>query len=179
MGVWALFFLALAEATFFPLPPDILLIALGFSEPRRSLYFAFITTVGSVIGAAVGYAIGYWFWDVTAELFYAWVPGFTPALFIQMQDLFTQYGFWIVFTAGFTPIPYKIITIGAGVFALNVPVFILASVISRGLRFFVLAVLMRCYGERARIFIEQHFNKLSAVFAILLLGGFLLIRYIF
>ncbi|MGC9518322.1 MAG: YqaA family protein [Desulfuromonadaceae bacterium] len=179
VGTWALFFIAFAEASFFPLPPDILLLALGFSTPARSFFFATLSTLGSVSGAVVGYAIGFWFWDVTSGLFYTWVPGFTPLLFQQMQDNFAQYGFWIVFTAGFTPIPYKIITIGAGVFALNLPIFILASFISRGMRFFMLAALMYFYGEQARAFTEHHFNKLSIAFCVLLVGGFVLIRYIF
>lgn len=179
LGTWALFFIAFAEASFFPLPPDILLLALGFSTPTRSFYFAALATLGSVVGSMAGYAIGFWFWDVAAALFYTWVPGFTPLVFEQMQGSFFQYGFWIVFTAGFTPIPYKIITIGAGVFALNLPMFLLASLISRGLRFCMLAVLMYFYGEQARTFTERHFNKLSVAFCVLLVGGFTLISYIF
>lgn len=178
-GSLALFVLALAEASFFPIPPDILLLALGYSTPARSFYFATLATAGSVIGAVAGYAIGFWFWDISAPWFYTWIPGFTPQLFQQMQEYFIQYGFWIVFTAGFTPIPYKIITIGAGVFVLNLPIFILASIVSRGMRFFIFATLIYFYGEQTRMFTERHFNKLSIVFCILLVGGFVLIRYIF
>ncbi len=104
---------------------------------------------------------------------------FTPQLFQHMQDCFIKYGFWIVFTAGFTPIPFKIITIGAGVFVLNLPIFILASIVSRGMRFFTIAALIYFYGEQTRKFTERHFNKLSIAFCILLVGGFVLIRYIF
>ena len=179
VGTLALFVLAFAEASFFPIPPDILLLALGYSTPARSFHFATLATTGSVIGAVAGYAIGFWFWDISSPWFYAWIPGFTPQLFQQMQEYFIQYGFWIVFTAGFTPIPFKIITIGAGVFALNLPIFILASLVSRGMRFFLIAALIYFYGEQTRKFTERHFNKLSIVFCILLVGGFVLIRYIF
>ena len=95
-----------------------------------------------------------------------------------MQSLFEAYGFWVVFTAGFTPIPYKVITIGSGVFQINLVIFLIASLISRSLRFFLVAWLLHRYGPGMRDFIDRYFNLLSIVFLILLFGGFLLLKYV-
>nr|WP_320050770.1 YqaA family protein [uncultured Desulfuromonas sp.] len=178
-AVLALFVLAVAESSFFPIPPDVLLLALCLSSAKGAMRYAFICTVGSVLGGVLGYGIGYGFWETTAPFFFNWVPGFTPDLFNQIQHLFQQYDFWFVFTAGFTPIPYKIITIGAGVFNLQFLVFVIASCISRGLRFFIIAWLVGRYGPAARIFIDKNFNRLTIAFTLLLVGGFIVIRYVF
>lgn len=173
-GIPALFLLAFAESSFFPLPPDILLLALCLSLPARSYRFALLTTIGSVVGGMVGYLIGYTLWGATSEFFYLYVPGFSPSGFIRIQELFSSYDFWVIFTAGFTPVPYKIFTIGAGVFKINFPLFVLTSVISRGLRFFILAWLVHRFGEKVKAGIDKYFNLLTLAFMILLLGGFLL-----
>ncbi|APG26818.1 cytochrome B [Syntrophotalea acetylenivorans] len=173
-GVPALFLLAFAESSFFPLPPDILLLALCLSLPARSYRFAFITTVGSVVGGMVGYFIGSTLWGATSDLFYQYVPGFTPTGFSHIQQLFSSYDFWVIFTAGFTPVPYKIFTIGAGVFEINFPLFVVTSVISRGLRFFILAWLIHTFGDKVKAAIDKYFNLLTLIFMVLLLGGFLL-----
>nr|WP_320116055.1 YqaA family protein [uncultured Desulfuromonas sp.] len=175
----ALFFLALAESSFFPIPPDVLLIALCLSLPRGAKQYAVICTLGSVVGGMLGYAIGYGFWESTAPFFFNWVPGFTPEVFSRIQHLFQEYDFWFVFTAGFTPIPYKIITVGAGVFKLQFAIFIVASCISRGLRFFLIAWLIGRYGAAARTFIDENFNRLTIAFTVLLIGGFVVVRYLF
>jgi membrane protein YqaA with SNARE-associated domain len=173
-GAPALFLLAFAESSFFPLPPDILLLALCLSLPVRSYHFALLTTIGSVVGGMVGYLIGYTLWGATSELFYQYVPGFSPSGFNYIQQLFSSYDFWVIFTAGFTPIPYKIFTIGAGVFEINFPLFVLTSAISRGLRFFLLAWLIHRFGDKVKAGIDKYFNLLTLAFMILLLGGFLL-----
>lgn len=173
-GVPALFLLAFAESSFFPLPPDILLLALCLSLPSRSYYYAFITTIGSVVGGVIGYFIGLTLWGATSDLFYHYVPGFTPAGFSKIQQLFSSYDFWVIFAAGFTPIPYKIFTIGAGVFQINFPLFVLTSMIGRGLRFFLLAWLIYTFGDKVKAAIDKYFNLLTLIFMILLLGGFLL-----
>lgn len=178
-AVPALFVLAFTESSFFPIPPDVLLLSLGLAVPARALRYAGICTLGSVVGGVFGYGIGYALWGMVAEWFFQWVPGFTPETFRHMQQLFVQYDFWIVFLAGFTPIPYKIITIGAGVFQLNFPIFLLASAVSRGLRFYLIAILIYYYGDQARNFIDQHFNKLTIAFSLLLIGGFAVVRYSF
>ncbi|MBN1141502.1 MAG: DedA family protein [Deltaproteobacteria bacterium] len=175
-GVPALFLLAFAESSFFPIPPDVLLIALALGMPLRSYYFAAVTSLGSVLGGVLGYVIGLWVWGLAAALFFAYIPGFTPAQFQQVQQLFAEYNFWVVFVAGFTPIPYKIFTIGAGVFQVNFPLFLLASVVSRSLRFFLVAGLIHHFGQPIRGFIDKYLNLLTWVFALLLVGGFLLLK---
>ncbi|MEA3465988.1 MAG: VTT domain-containing protein [Thermodesulfobacteriota bacterium] len=178
-AVPALFLLALAESSFFPIPPDVLLLALGLSIPTKAFRFAAICTIGSVVGGVIGYGIGFGCWQLSAEWFFHWVPGFTPEVFQTIQQLFSKYDFWFVFFAGFTPIPYKVITIGAGVFHINFPIFILASTISRGLRFYLISILVYRYGDKARIIIDRHFNVLTSIFALLLIGGFIAVRYLF
>lgn len=174
----ALFGLAFAESSFFPIPPDVLLIAIGLSMPRRIFRIAALCTLGSVLGGIAGYAIGHGFWQFADGWFFTWVPGFTPEVFQSIQLIFSQYNFWFVFLAGFTPIPYKVITIGAGVFHINFPVFIFASAISRGLRFYLIGAIVYRYGDSARQLIDKHFNKLTLVFTLLLFGGFIVIRYL-
>ncbi len=173
-GVPALFLLAFAESSFFPLPPDILLLALCLSLPIRSYRFALLTTIGSVVGGLVGYLIGFTLWGATAELFYEYVPLFSPSGFEHIQKLFSTYDFWLIFAAGFSPIPYKIFTIGAGVFEINFPLFVLTSVISRGLRFFLLAWLIYTFGDKVKAGIDKYFNFITLGFMVLLFGGFLL-----
>ena len=157
----ALFLLAFAEASFFPIPPDLLLIALCLSVPLRSLRYALLATCGSVMGGVLGYGIGAGLWSLAADWFFTYIPGFSPQLFERVGALFARYDFWTVFAAGFTPIPYKVFTIASGAFGINLPIFIVASVVSRGLRFYLVAWLLKRYGEQARLFIEKYFNLLS------------------
>lgn len=178
-GLPALFLLAFAESSFFPIPPDVLLLALCISLPTRSFRFALTASAGSVLGGVVGYGIGIGLWEAVDSLFYRFVPGFTEEVFNRVQSLFSSYDFWTVFTAGFTPIPYKVITIGAGVFKINFAVFVCASAISRSLRFFLVAWIIHRYGPAMREFIERYFNALSLLFMVLLIGGFLVVRYLF
>lgn len=176
-GPAALAALAFAESSFFPVPPDPLLIALCLGAPARSLRFAATATVASVVGAMVGYLIGFGAWSATGDFFFRYVPGITPAAFERVRSLYDAYDFWAVFVAGFTPIPYKVFTLSAGVFSISFPVFVLASVLSRGARFFLVAALIRRYGPPVKAFIDRYFNILTWVFAALLVGGFLLVRY--
>ncbi len=171
----ALFLLAMIEASVFPIPPDVLLIAMSISIPDRALFFAFLASLGSVFGGALGYMIGLVLWGVLAEIFFSYVPGFTPEVFAQVQGYFEQYDYLVVFAAGFSPIPYKIFTIGAGVFEINFITFMLASVVSRSARFFLVAWLLKRYGAPMQIFIDRYFNWLAIGFTILLVGGFVLI----
>jgi len=175
----ALFLLALVESSVFPVPPDVLLIALCIALPSRAWRFALLASAGSVLGGLIGYGIGWGAWPVVNSFFFDYIPGFTPAVFEKVQGLFAEYDFWVVFTAGFTPIPYKVITIGSGVFKINLPVFVIASLVSRSLRFFLVAWLLRRYGPGMRDFIDRYFNLLSIVFVVLLVGGFLLLKYVF
>ena len=168
-GAPALGLLALAEASFFPVPPDTLLMALSLSKQSRAFRFAMICTAGSVVGGAIGYLIGWGVWDSLAPIFFAHIPGFTPEQFARVQSLFADYGFWAVFVAGFTPIPYKIFTIAAGVFLINFPIFLLASLLSRGLRFVLIAGLIWRFGAPIKAFIDRYFNLLCYLALVLVL----------
>jgi len=163
-----LFLLAVIESSVFPIPPDVLLIALALAQPLSALRYALFASVGSVLGGMVGYAIGHLLWQFLSGFFFDYVPGFSVQGFAEAQGLFAEYGFLVVFAAGFTPIPYKLITIGAGVFDLSFPVFVLASVVGRSSRFFLLAWLLRHYGRPVRIFIERYFNALALAVTLLL-----------
>ncbi len=177
-GPLALFLLALAESSFFPIPPDPLLIALCLGAIKKSWRFAFYASVASVIGGMIGYLIGYAVWDLVDSFFFKYIPGFTESLFQSVLDNFHAHGFWYVFLAGFTPIPYKVFTIASGVFKLNFFLFLLASTISRSLRFFLEAGLLRKFGPGIKTFIDKYFNWLALLFFILLFGGFLVIKYL-
>ena len=184
-GAAALFILAFAESSFFPIPPDALLIALVLGSQKKAFKFAAICTVASVAGALFGYAIGHFLWwtptnEFTgiATFFFNNIPSFTPEAFYKIQNMYEQYDFWIIFTAGFTPIPYKIITISSGAFSINIIMFILASVISRGARFFLVAFLIWKFGPQIKTFIDKYFNWLAIAFTVLLIGGFVAIKYL-
>ena len=185
-GVSALFILSLSESSFFPIPPDVLLIALALGMQSKALYFALICSVASILGAIIGYSIGYFAWwnslgeySTVAIFFFNNIPGFSSELFTAIQQKFDLYNFFIVFTAGFTPIPFKIITISAGAFNINFPMFIFASTISRSARFFLVAILIRKYGKPITAFIDKYFNILSMVFTVLLIGGFFALKVLF
>jgi len=174
----ALFLNAFAESSFFPIPPDPLLMALSLGKPRRALRYAAYCSIASVLGGILGYWIGTAVWHLVREIFFTYVPGFDQEIFDKVQQLYRENDFWVVFTAGFTPIPYKVITIGAGVFGVSLPVFILASVISRSARFFLVAGMIRLYGLPIKSFIDRYFNLLTILFMILLVGGFLVFKYV-
>jgi len=175
-GAPALFLLAMAESSFFPIPPDPLLIALCLGVPALSLRFALSATIASVVGGIIGYGIGAGAWTLLQDWFFAYVPGVSAESFARVQDLYARYDFWAVFLAGLTPIPYKVFTLSSGVFSINFGVFVLASVLSRGLRFFVLAGLIYRFGRPITRFIDRYFNLLVWVFGLLLVGGFLVIE---
>ncbi len=185
-GPVALFILAFAEASFFPIPPDALLIALVLGARKKAFKFALNCTLGSVTGALLGYAIGYFLWwnvpgefSSVAMFFFDKVPGFSQELFKDVQILYDEWNFWIIFTAGFTPIPYKVFTITGGAFLISLPMFIVASVISRAGRFFLVTFLIWKFGDQIKEFIDKYFNWLAIAFTVLLIGGFVLIKYLF
>lgn len=185
-GAIALFLLAFAEASFFPIPPDALLIALVLGARKKAFKFASISTAGSVAGALLGYAIGHFvWWGVNGEFspfaifFFESIPGFTEEIFYNVQGLYDEWNFWIIFTAGFTPIPYKVFTITAGAFSINLILFVLASIISRAGRFFLVAFLIWKFGDPITTFIDKYFNWLAIAFTVLLVGGFVAIKYLF
>ena len=182
-GVPALFLLALAESSFFPIPPDVLLIPLALGARSKAIRFALVCSVASIVGGIAGYGIGYFTWwngaeaySAVALFFFNHIPGFTEQVFLNIQEKYEIYNFLIVFTAGFTPIPFKIITISSGAFSVNFPMFLLASTVSRSARFFMVALLIRQFGEPITAFIDKYFNLLSIIFTILLIGGFLVLK---
>jgi membrane protein YqaA with SNARE-associated domain len=172
-GTWMLFMLAFAEASFFPVPPDVLLIALALGLRRRSLWFAFVCTLGSVLGGIAGYLIGWQFWDLVGQQVVDFYHG--QAVMDQVKAWAQHYGFWGVFAAALTPIPYKIFTISAGLFKFNFLSFLVASITGRALRFFVVAGLIQWLGEPIRGFIDRWFNWLALAFVALLIGGVVVI----
>lgn len=177
-GAPALFGLALAESSFFPIPPDPLLIALCLGAPGLSLRFAANATIASVLGGMLGYGIGAGAWHLMEGWFFAYVPGVSAESFARVQGWYDSYDFWAVFFAGLTPIPYKVFTLSAGVFSINFPVFVVASLLSRGLRFFLLAGLIFYFGQPITRFIDRYFNLLAWAFGLLLVGGFLVIELV-
>jgi membrane protein YqaA with SNARE-associated domain len=182
-GSAALFVLAFFESSFFPIPPDPLLIALILGARSKAFRFATVCSVASVTGALLGYAIGYFSWwtisgefTALAQFFFNAVPGFTLEKFELVQGLFERWNFWIVFTAGFTPLPFKIFTISGGAFDISLVPFVLASLVGRSARFFLVAWLIWRYGARITLFIDKYFNKLAILFTFLLIGGFALLK---
>lgn len=174
-GWLALFVIALFEANWFPLPPDILLIALCLGATKKSFRFASLCLTGSLLGAALGYCIGYYLWTtsagdptVVANFFYNHV--FSVESFNNVGSLYDRFNFWIVFTAGFTPLPFKLFTIAGGMFHINFVMFIIASIVSRGMRFFLIAWLIWKFGAPIKSFIDKYFNLLATLFTILLIG---------
>ena len=175
-GTPALATLSFAESSVFPIPPDVLLIALCLGDRRRWVWFAAVCSLASLLGGLLGYLIGWGFWSVVDQWFYAYVPGFTPEAFEKVQGLYEKWDFWIVFIAAFTPIPYKVITITAGVFGINLAAFAVATIIGRSARFFLVAFLIYWFGEPITRFIDKWFNWLTLLFVALLIGGFLALR---
>ena len=171
----ALFAVSFIESSFFPIPPDVMLMPMVLAQRAKAWVYATIATVGSVIGGFFGYAIGFFLFEQVAKpllSIYGYLDKF-DTFALQYND----YGAWIVFFAGVTPFPYKVITIASGATVLNLFVFGIASVAARGLRFFLVAALLYWFGPPIRAFIEERLGLVLTVFLILLFGGFLAIKY--
>jgi membrane protein YqaA with SNARE-associated domain len=156
-GPWALFILAFCESSFFPIPPDVLLIALAVGLPTRAFRFALVCSVGSLLGGCFGYLIGWQFMTGFGDRIIEFYG--LASKFEMIREQYQRYNAWIVFTAGFTPIPYKLITISAGTFKVNFPIFFVASAVSRSARFFLVSALIYRYGPQIRGFIDRYFNR--------------------
>jgi len=170
-----LFAIAFAEASFFPIPPDTMMIPMALAQPRKAFRFALVATLGSVIGGALGYYIGFALLDRLAQPIIDFYHYHTA--FASFQAKFAQYGVWIILIKGLTPIPYKIVTIAAGAAAFNFPLFICASIATRGARFFLEAALLRKFGDPARVFIEERLGLVTGLVAAGIIGGFLILRF--
>ncbi len=171
-----LFGLAFAESSVFPLPPDLVLIPMCIAERQKAFLYAAICTLGSVLGGICAYFIGFLLYDtigVRILEFYGYQEQFN-----NFQGLYNEWGAWIVLAGGFTPIPYKLITIASGVTQMNLGAFILFSVIGRAGRFFLVAALLWKFGAPIKDFIEKYMGWLTIIFFVLLIGGFVVIKYI-
>jgi membrane protein YqaA with SNARE-associated domain len=172
----ALALIAFAESSFLPLPPDILLVPMTLAQPRRAWLIAAVCTIASVAGGYVGYAIGYFLFDTI---------GLRVLEFYHMMDkyeafktAFAEWGAWIIVIKGLTPIPYKLVTIASGAAQFDLATFTLASLVSRSLRFFLLAALLWRFGEPIRDFIERRLVLVTSMIAAALVGGFVVLRYL-
>ena len=175
-AVWILAAIAFIESSVFPIPPDVLLIPMVLAVRGSAWRFAAVCTIASVLGGTLGYAIGYFLFETVGKPmldFYGYA-----AKFAEFQDRYNEWGAWIVFIAGVTPFPYKVITIASGVTKLDLTTFTLASVLARGLRFFIVAGLLYWLGPPVRAFIEKRLGLMFTLFVVLLLGGFLVARYL-
>jgi len=172
----ALFVIAFSESSFFPIPPDVLQIALSVSKPKKSFVFALIASVGSVLGGILGYFIGLFLFD-TIGSFIINTLGY-QSQFNAVGDLYKSYAFLAILASAFTPIPYKVFTIAAGFWQVGLLPLIAASVIGRSARFFIVASLIYFFGPKIKEFIDKYFNLLTVIFIILLVAGFIVVKYL-
>lgn len=179
-GTPALAALSFAESSFFPIPPDVLQIALSLSKPRRSFYYALVSAVASVLGAVVGWFVGYALWSTMGELFMTYIPGLTQERIDYVGHLYGANAFVTILCAAFTPIPYKVFTISAGIFSQHVSlaVLIVASLLGRSARFFAVAACIYMFGPSVKGLLDKYFELATLVFAALLVAGFVVIKYL-
>ncbi|MEO8495840.1 MAG: YqaA family protein [Planctomycetota bacterium] len=177
-GTPALFVLSFAESSFFPVPPDVLQIALSASRPRRSFYYAAVSAVASVLGGVFGWLIGFALWSVVGEYFQRYVPGVTPENIAHVGELYQRHAFWSIFAAAFTPIPFKVFTLAAGVFHeyVSLQTLILASALGRSGRFFLVASVMYFFGPKVRGILEKRLELATLVLFLLMVLGFFAIK---
>ncbi len=175
-GLWVLFLVAFVESSFFPIPPDVFLIALCVSVPTRSFKYAAVCTLGSVLGGAFGYGLGVWFMDSVGQAILDWYH--LAGKYQRVQELYQEYGAWAVGAAGFTPLPYKLFTISAGFFKIDFVTFMVVSLFARAGRFFLVAAFIWKFGAPVKAFIDKYFNILSVVFMLLLIGGFAVLKLV-
>jgi membrane protein YqaA with SNARE-associated domain len=172
----ALLIISFAESSFFPIPPDILLIPMILARPREAFRLAAYCTMASVAGGLLGYAIGYFLFDAIGRP----ILEFYHAMdrYDALKAAFDQWGIWIIIVKGMTPIPYKLITIASGVAQFDLGLFVAASIVSRSLRFFLIAALLWWFGDPVRDFIERRLMLVTSLFAVGLIGGFVVLRYL-
>lgn len=176
-AIYALAVIAFVESSIFPIPPDVLMIPMIIAAPTRAWRVALVATIASVLGGFAGYGLG----NLAMESIGAPILEFYGQIekFDEFKAWFDEYGSWAVLGAGVTPFPYKVITITAGALDMDLGVFGLSSVVARGLRFFVVAALLWKFGAPIRDFIERRFGLVATIFFVLLVGGFVAIKYLF
>ena len=175
-ALWALAIIAFVESSFFPIPPDVLMIPMIIAAPTRAFRIAAVATVASVLGGLFGYAIGALLFETVGQPildFYGKADAFD-----SFATRYNDWGAWAVLIAGVTPFPFKVITIASGATGLSLPLFILSAILARALRFFVVAALLWKFGPPIRDFIEKRLGLMFAIFCVLLIGGFYLVRYL-
>ncbi len=177
-GTPALFAISFAESSIFPIPPDVLQIALSVSKPRRSFYYAGISATASVLGGVVGWWIGYVLWSAVGGFFHDYVPGVTAENVNYVGQLYRDHAFWSIFAAAFTPIPFKVFTLAAGVFHEYVPLqtLILASTLGRSSRFFLVASAVYYFGPEVRKFLDSRLELATLILFTLIVLGFVAIK---
>ncbi len=175
-AAWWLALIAFAEASFFPIPPDTLLIPMALAKPRSAWRYAAICTAASVAGGALGYLIGFAVFDQLARPILS-LYGYGDA-YAAFQATFQKYGVWIILVKGLTPIPYKIVTIAAGAARFDFVTFMMASVLTRGARFFVVATLLHFFGDSVRDFIERRLTLVTSALAVGVVGGFVALKFL-
>jgi len=177
-GPQALAVLSFTESSFFPIPPDVLQIALSVSKPDRAFLYAAISLVASVAGGLFGWLIGSFAWELVGHLFLAWVPGVSPELFEHVRGLYLENAFLAIVAAAFTPIPYKIFTVASGVFGVALPVLIGASILGRGGRFFLVATVFHFAGPTAKRLLDQYLELATIGLFLLFVLGIAAISYL-
>jgi membrane protein YqaA with SNARE-associated domain len=175
-AAWWLALIAFAESSFFPIPPDALLVPMALARPRAAWRFAAVCTVASVVGGALGYLIGFAVFDQLARPILN-LYGYGAA-YAAFQAKFQEYGLWIILVKGLTPIPYKIVTIAAGAARFDFWLFMLASLLTRGARFFLVATLLHFFGDAVRDFIERRLTLVTSAVAVGIVGGFLALKFL-
>lgn len=175
-ALWALAAVSFAESSFFPIPPDPMLVPMVLANRKRAWVFAGVCTAASVVGGIAGYFIGYALEGLGESILAFYGHGDAMAAF---QTMFAEWGLWIILIKGMTPIPYKVVTIASGMAAFDLKIFIAASIVTRGGRFFLVAGLLYYFGEPVREFIERRLTLVTTLFFVLVVGGFVALRYLF
>ena len=173
-ATWFLGFISFIESSFFPIPPDIILIPMIIAKRNNAFLYAFICSISSVLGGIVGYIIGSYLYNSVGIIiidYYGLNEQFT-----LFENYYLHYGIWIVLGAGFTPFPFKFITIASGVFGLNIFLFIIISILARGLRFYIIAILLKIFGDFIEKLINRYFNILASIFFVLLIGSIMILK---
>jgi membrane protein YqaA with SNARE-associated domain len=172
-----LFWVAFVESSIFPIPPDVMLIPMVLAQRAKAWAYATIATIGSVLGGVAGYAIGYFLFEFLGRPileFYGYASKFE-----ETADLFRHWGVWILIAKGWTPFPYKVLTIAAGAFRMDLLAFVLASIVARAMRFYLVAALLYWFGEPIKDFIERRLSLVTTAFLVTLVGGFIAVKYLF
>lgn len=170
-GTQALAAISFAESSFFPIPPDVLQIALSVGRPQRAYYFATVSLVASIAGGCLGWLIGSQAWDLVGDAFLTWIPGVTPERFEHVRTLYVENAFFAILAAAFTPIPYKIFTVASGVFGVTLPVLVAASFFGRGGRFFLVATVFHFAGPAAKRLLDQYLELATILLFVLFVLG--------